>query len=744
MSNNNNNEGKKLSFFQLIEKEGLNIEIPIIQRDYAQGRKAATSIRNEFVNALFRSLEKQQPLHLDFIYGNVIDGKLTPLDGQQRLTTLFLLHWFLAIKEDKFELFETFFRDGLKSRFSYETRLSSRDFCKELVNHEIILSKDFPTYEKYIKNCNWYFSSWDRDPTIQSMLVMLDSFREIYEEVDKDISFLDQLLDEANPTITFQFIELRDFGLTDSLYIKMNARGKPLTDFENFKAKFEKLLKTFDKLNNTVLAPYFEDKIDTTWTDVFWAFRNKQDHLFDKEFMNFIRVVATNSVAAQDDPDFQALKSMTKDKADYGFYELETYGAFNNTGINDIISFLDLIDNNGDFKKYLSSSDILDEEKLFLDVSNYDLTYIKRLQFYALYKYIDFNKNSLGIEEWVRVIRNLTSNSVYRQAESFETAVKTINLMLPESSNILAFLKNGYKPNGFLKYQLDEEEIKAFLIERSPLWEEKIKEIENHKYFNGQIEFLLDFAGITEFFKENGDCNWNSVEDENFQEKFDFYSARARTVFIDSGLREFPNYIFERALLSIGNYTLPKGRNRSFLVDVDREIGWKRLLRDSDNNKRYFVKLLFDEIQDIDKIENELTAIISRSSTQDWRTYFIEYPDVLKKCGKEKFFRVDPYLKYRDILILEKRQTNGIHREYYTYGLCCALRRLGHEVNYITQNSVDLDKYISYINDQKVEISYDTFSEDNEGAFIVETETEYQTFEEESDVIDFLIKIEIL
>ncbi|WP_296622890.1 hypothetical protein, partial [Marivirga sp.] len=541
-----------------------------------------------------------------------------------------------------------------------------------------------------------------------------------------------------------QFIELRDFGLTDSLYIKMNARGKPLTDFENFKAKFEKLLKTFDKLNNTVLAPYFEDKIDTTWTDVFWAFRNKQDHLFDKEFMNFIRVVATNSVAAQDDPDFQALKSMTKDKADYGFYELETYGAFNKTGINDIISFLDLIDNNGVFKKYLSNSDILDEEKLFLDVSNYDLTYIKRLQFYALYKYIDINKNSSGIEEWVRVIRNLTSNSVYRQAESFETAVKTINLMLPESSNILAFLKNGNKPNGFLKYQLDEEEIKAFLIERSPLWEEKIKEIENHKYFNGQIEFLLDFAGITEFFKENGNCNWDSLEDEKFQEKFDYYVGRARAVFIDSGLRAFPNYIFERALLSIGNYTLPKGRNRSFLVDVDREIGWKRLLRDSDNNKRIFIKLLFDEIQDIANIEDELKTIISQSSSQDWRKYFIEYPDVLKKCGKEKFFRVDPYLKYRDILILEKRQTNGIHREYYTYGLCCALRRLGYEVKYNTQNSVDLNKYISSVNNQRVEISYDTSSEDNEGAFIIETETEYQKFEEESDAIDFLAKIEIL
>src|SRR5688572_8742108 len=75
------------------------IEIPIIQRDYAQGRqsKDVERIRKQFLESLHRAITSQtSPLKLDFIYGNVLSGKLIPLDGQQRLTTLFLLHWYIS------------------------------------------------------------------------------------------------------------------------------------------------------------------------------------------------------------------------------------------------------------------------------------------------------------------------------------------------------------------------------------------------------------------------------------------------------------------------------------------------------------------------------------------------------------------------------------------------------------------------------------------------------------------------
>ena len=76
------------------------------------------------------------------------------------------------------------------------------------------------------------------------MLVMLDAIHEKYMD---STDFYNKLSRTDNPPISFQFIELKDFGLSDNLYIKMNARGKELTPFENFKAKFEKVLEMSEK-----------------------------------------------------------------------------------------------------------------------------------------------------------------------------------------------------------------------------------------------------------------------------------------------------------------------------------------------------------------------------------------------------------------------------------------------------------------------------------------------------------------
>lgn len=79
-----------------------NISIPIIQRDYAQGRRDpdVVRIRKRFLNSLYNAIEGS-PITLDFVYGDIDqNGVMTPLDGQQRLTTLFLLHWYAAKREN--------------------------------------------------------------------------------------------------------------------------------------------------------------------------------------------------------------------------------------------------------------------------------------------------------------------------------------------------------------------------------------------------------------------------------------------------------------------------------------------------------------------------------------------------------------------------------------------------------------------------------------------------------------------
>jgi uncharacterized protein with ParB-like and HNH nuclease domain len=97
--NNPKHKGSILNFWQLLKEQ--KIEIPIIQRDYAQGRKDKKELRLRFLNALSTSLSEKKEIKLDFIYGENVDGAFQPLDGQQRLTTLFLIHWYAALINDR-------------------------------------------------------------------------------------------------------------------------------------------------------------------------------------------------------------------------------------------------------------------------------------------------------------------------------------------------------------------------------------------------------------------------------------------------------------------------------------------------------------------------------------------------------------------------------------------------------------------------------------------------------------------
>lgn len=106
------------------------IVIPMIQRDYAQGREGVgiRRVRTRFLDSLYKAVT-EKPITLDFIYGDIdSEGNMRPLDGQQRLTTLFLLYWYAA---KKCNVPETEY--GFLYNFSYETRYSVRNFCIELV-----------------------------------------------------------------------------------------------------------------------------------------------------------------------------------------------------------------------------------------------------------------------------------------------------------------------------------------------------------------------------------------------------------------------------------------------------------------------------------------------------------------------------------------------------------------------------------------------------------------------------------
>lgn len=260
------------------------VEIPLIQRDYAQGRAGTQveSIRRDFLDALVDAISGGEALDLDFVYGEVDESTLNPLDGQQRLTTLFLLHWYLAARTERLDEAQKILK------LTYATRPTAELFCRELVDPEHPLTDDFTSPSEWITNRPWYLFAWRHDPTVQAMLVMLDAIHNRLSEpaVDLDDAW-SRLTDKDAPAISFYFLPIDDMPSGDELYIKMNSRGKPLTDFENFKARFEKLL-----AHGTETARFDRiiHKIDGAWTDVLWQFDGGDD-VIDDEFLRYFDFV---------------------------------------------------------------------------------------------------------------------------------------------------------------------------------------------------------------------------------------------------------------------------------------------------------------------------------------------------------------------------------------------------------------------------------------------------------------------
>jgi hypothetical protein len=250
------------------------LEIPLIQRDYAQGREDArtNAIRGRFLDALHNALTEDAPVGLDFIYGEVREGTFEPLDGQQRLTTLFLLHWYLASRCGALDDTQAW------RKFSYATRPSARLFCERIVLHPPATDVAGPP-SVWITDQSWYLHLWRFDPTIRAMLVTLDAIAERFADEDAE-ELWQRLTDEAKPAIWFQLLPIEEMGAAEDLYIKMNSRGKPLTGFEAFKAHLGQLVA------EAGAADDFGHRIDGVWTDLLWPYRGDDD-VVDDEFMRY-------------------------------------------------------------------------------------------------------------------------------------------------------------------------------------------------------------------------------------------------------------------------------------------------------------------------------------------------------------------------------------------------------------------------------------------------------------------------
>lgn len=459
------------------------IEIPIIQRDYAQGREEQANLRSNFVNYLIKALSNQIPIELDFIYGNIRLDQETknsnktistfiPIDGQQRLTTLWLLHWFLAVKENRLPEISSWMH-----KFSYETRPSSHDFCHRLMTEQFP-KEHLTKIDEFIGDQSWFDNEWNHDGTVSGMLRMLKTFRQHQTLLDGTIS-LDQLL--LRNAISFYFVPLEQFGLSEELYIRMNARGKVLTDFENFKSEFYKIIKNNPRLDEV------KDKMESVWVDNLWPFRKKKVFITDEYFMNYLKILTRMlyfhqaktraEKYANDFLDLDLLREIysNPDNASFLFYAFDIIPEIAGIDKGDLL-----------WEAGTALSDIMADA-----IKGSSMTIDKTVILYASLLFYRQHNDKNKLMDYIKVTRNLICNTNDKSERDQPRILRSLEKLGKDADVYNTLSKPDFNLEGLRDSQCKEEHFKALLILNCPESRTLISQMEDDPNLRGNISALL-------------------------------------------------------------------------------------------------------------------------------------------------------------------------------------------------------------------------------------------------------------
>ncbi|OBX22203.1 MULTISPECIES: DUF262 domain-containing protein [Bizionia] len=607
------------------------IQIPMIQRDYAHGREGASEIRKRFLNSIFEALDKNKALELDFIYGSIkqLDDKdyFIPLDGQQRLTTLFLLYWYIGNRELDAE--QSLELNNKLKNFTYATRATARGFCNKLC--EINLSfKQRPSDE--IRNSTWYFAIFEKDPTVKSMLVMLDTIHEKYQ-------LSNEALFSNLSNLTFYILPLDGFELSDELYIKMNARGKQLSDYENFKADLINWLKDDKNPDSSKYQemvhhhkqdmPYylrFATKLDTDWTNIFWELcvveldsnedknndegenNDENKAIVDPYFQRFWNRYLLNAFIVKN----KEINTIEKTAFFIKFYGKEGEDAsmsYDNFDLHQSIfkqqsvikeseKVLDALS-----KNYSNLKDCIypswskeDNWSLFTEVINQR----QRILFYGITIYLEKNEFNIDkFKNWMRVVWNIIIDPDIRTIPNMINAMRLVHKLSNGSDNIYQYLIEDEVidiiDNSTLKSQLLEERLKSQLILSNDKWEQEIIKAESHSMFTGNIGFLIN----------------DSITISEFKSKFEI----AKTLFNSSGSNNeyYKEHLIMRSVLS----QIKKWSTLQGFDFADAHFNWQFLLRKKD----WIGEIInsYSTYESTEKLKEYLEELVSLdSSIESW------------------------------------------------------------------------------------------------------------------------------
>lgn len=219
------------------------IIIPDLQRDYCWGDKKHGDNKIELVSGFLDSLNdvfiKNSGLKLGMIYAYEYpenSNRIFLCDGQQRITTLFLLLGMINrhIDNEKIKDFlisKTELIDDQEPRLQYAIRESTLYFLSDLVCNFFLTNTETKVSEIKKPLTKWYFDEYNLDPTIQSMILAM----EIIENKLSDFGDLQKFGDFLLNKIEFFYFDMKNRETGEDMFVVINTTGEPLTATENIK-----------------------------------------------------------------------------------------------------------------------------------------------------------------------------------------------------------------------------------------------------------------------------------------------------------------------------------------------------------------------------------------------------------------------------------------------------------------------------------------------------------------------------
>lgn len=668
--------GKSYTLKDLFSKDN-KIIIPDLQRDYCWGTRNKDGI--ELVSNFVKNIKEngfgknETELNLGLIYGYEVPmGHIQLCDGQQRITTLFLLlgminrncnNAFQAQLISKTEL-----DDDKEPYLQYAIRESSLYFLSDLVA-SFFLKSDILLVDD-IKKQPWYFKDYDLDPSIQSMYHAMKIIENELKDIDVK-AFGEYLIQK----LSFIYYDMGSRKNGEETFVIINTTGEPLSATENLKPK---LINAQAKENQVSCSDKWEE-----WETYFWQHRKgngtKENDTSDnglKEFFRWITLLNTTN------------ENVFKKIQESGNYQFD----INIIDFSTIQQYFDIT------KVLFEEEDYFKNNLDWLSPDKGDKFRNTQIVWFKLLPVIEYIKR-FGHENKRNVIR---VKNFFENLSRIDNVSRDISNLLPEAIRLIKNLPNAdiasvLNMENVSKSLLTEEEKEKFnLYKDSPnreKLEDKLWESERHNIFRGEITPLLRWSenenGVFSLdqFNHYYDVFCQLFHDDLEYEELDI----TRRALLTRNLKDYPRTFY--------GYT-----NVSFCWEYS---DWQALINDNIDN---FGKFLY-ELQNKNDIYAVQEEMIDANPTDKDYDEFVKIPELLKFCKQKNM----QWAGDKDgWLLIQGQRASGRHANLKSYRVYLDLKKETFDSNWEGPDFWDMGETCAYFDWKEKNIAIDIFYNGND------------------------------